>query len=156
MLVALISAQRLQTIERLDTSNMYKKANKTVFILTNRLKESRPGIVPPQISLDSFPCDDKLDVNQLLERYLEVTAPLRGSNTRLFVSYQLPYKLVTRQTLARWIKKVMSSSGLNINEYTAQSVKAATSSAACSKNLPIEETVGWKPKRTFANLYKKQ
>lgn len=30
MLVALTSAQRLQTIESLDISNMYKKANKTV------------------------------------------------------------------------------------------------------------------------------
>lgn len=158
MLVALISAQRLQTIESLDISNMYKEPNKTTFIIRNHLKQSRPGTVPPQISLTSFPSDDKLDANQLLERYLEVTAPLRGTSTRLFISYQPPYKPVSRQTLARWIREVMSNSGLNIKEYTAHSVRAAASSAACSKNLPIEEilkTVGWKSERTFANFYKK-
>ena len=43
MLIALISAQRLQSLEMLDIKKLYMDGKEAVFLLPNKLKQSRPG-----------------------------------------------------------------------------------------------------------------
>lgn len=158
MLVALISAQRLQTLQLLDINNLHVTQGKAIFMLPNKLKQSRPGSRPVQVVLTAYYEDETLDVYNLLERYIQITSPLRGSETQLFISYVPPHKPVSRDTLSRWIKEILGNSGIDVSQYGAHSTRAAAVSAAVSKNLPVEEilhTAGWSSERTFAEFYKK-
>lgn len=57
------------------------------FVITQNVKQSRPGIKQPVIKLEAYSIDDRLCVVTLLNEYLSRTASLRGKHSRLFVSY---------------------------------------------------------------------
>lgn len=158
MLIALISAQRLQSLEMLDLKTLYMDDKEALFLLPNELKQSRPGYEPPVVKLAKYDIDGKLDVIDLLHCYIKVTAPLRGTETRLFISFAPPHKHVTCTTLARWIKQVMSDARVDISLYGAHSTRAAATSAAHARDIPIDnilQTAGWSSAATFAKYYNK-
>ena len=55
---------------------------------------------------------------------------MRKTN-KLCISYVKPYGAVTRSTISRWLKSLMSSAGIDISKYSAHSIR----SAAASKGL---------------------
>lgn len=97
MLVALITAQRLQTLQALDIGNMYLKPNEAVFLIPNLLNQSRPGKKQLQVVLPSHRQDQTIDVYQLLMRYIEVTKIIRGTVTQLFITYARPHRPASRE-----------------------------------------------------------
>lgn len=158
VLIALITAQRLQTLQLLDINNLYFKDKQAVFVLPNKLKQSRPGYKPMEIVLPSYDSDEKLDAYSLLKYYLQTTSSLRGSESQLFISYVPLYKPVSRDTLSRWIKEILDVAGIDTTQYSAHSTRAAVVSAASCKNVPVEDilsTAGWSSEKTFARFYKK-
>lgn len=158
MLIALLSAQRLQTLQLLDVNNLHLDGKEAVFFLPNKLKQSRPGSNPLRVVLASYQADMNLDVYHVLQHYINVTSSLRGAESQLFISYVPPHKPVTRNTLSRWIKLVLEEAGVDVVQYAAHSTRAASTSAADSRNLPVDDilrTVGWASERTFAQYYKK-
>lgn len=158
MLIALVSAQRIQTIHLLDIQCMQKTKNSYIFVVRELIKQSKPGKKQIQVILENFPNDEKLSVFCVLTRYLEVTRPLRGSETKLFISHVKPHHAVSKSTLARWLKDVMAASGVNMQVYKAHSTRAASVSAAADSSVPMESilsTAGWSSERTFAKFYKK-
>ena len=74
-LIALTSAQRLQTLQLLDIRNLYFSQKQAVFICPNKLKQYRPGSKQLNVVLPSYELDVKLDVYGLLKRYIMVTYP---------------------------------------------------------------------------------
>lgn len=100
MLIALTTAQRLQTLHLLDTKHLHISKDKAVFLINNHIKQSRPGSKPMQIELQPYQPDARLDVFYLLKQYLQQTVTLRGNETRLFISYKPPHKHVSKDTLA--------------------------------------------------------
>ena len=46
---------------------------------------------------------------------LQLTRKLRRKENRLFISSVAPYKCVGKDTIARWIKTVMNSAGISVN-----------------------------------------
>ena len=158
MLVALITAQRLQTLQALDLRNMYVTKSKISFIIPSLLKQTRPGDKQLQVDLPAYKHDVKLDVYHLLTLYVKVTKPLRGDITQLFITYAKPYRPASRDTLGRWLREVMQTAGIDVTKYTAHSTRSAAVSAAQSKNVPVEiilKTAGWASENTFAQFYNK-
>lgn len=158
MLIALTSAQRLQTLWLLDITNLHLGSKEAVFVLPNRLKQSHPGSKPLEVVITGYQEDEKLDVYSVLKRYLLVTKPLRGSETQLFISYIPPHKPVSRDSLSRWIREILAAAGVDVPQYAAHSTRAAAVSAASRKNLPIDDilnTAGWSSESIFARYYKK-
>ena len=76
VLVALVTAQRCQTIHLLDTAHMTRTPSAFSFQITKPLKTTKPGRPLPQIELHKYH-EDEICVYRTLERYLEVTAPFR-------------------------------------------------------------------------------
>lgn len=77
----------------------------------------------------------------------------------LFISYVPPHKAVSRDTLSRWLKEVLKASGIDLRVYSAHSTRAAATSAACNRDIPVEEilkTAGWSSEKTFAKFYKRR
>ena len=69
-----------------------------------------------------------------LKSYTERTKGFRGSILKLFISFKKSYRAVFTQTLSRWIRSIMSQSGVDISIFTAYSTRHAATSAAKRKD----------------------
>lgn len=158
MLVSLLTAQRLQTLGFLDIKNLTLTKESATFELKGHLKQDRPGRKKSCLVLYGYPSDERLDVLSLLIHYIKITQPLRGSESNLFISYVEPHRRVSTETIARWIKEILTKSGVDVSVYRAHSTRAAAVSLASTKNVPVSEIIkvaGWTSERTFATFYKK-
>jgi hypothetical protein len=107
MLLALLSAQRTQTLHLLRIDQMTLLPSKVIFNIIGLLKQSRPGNTGLRIELDAYPTDTRLCIVTYLSHYLKATAPLRGLEKQLLISFRKPHEGVSKDTVARWIKTVM-------------------------------------------------
>ena len=63
---------------------------------------------------------------------------------------------MSRDTISRWIKTVLELAGLDISQFSAHSTRAASTSAAFSRDVPIDcvlSAAGWSSQSTFCKLY---
>ena len=155
MLLALTTGQRCQTLASLDTQTMTKTAEQFVFRLTDHMKQNRPGHVLSTVHVRRYHQAD-LCVYQTLEHYLARTSTLRSSS-KLFVSVVKPHGAVTTSTVSRWIKTLLSLSGIDTTKFQAHSTRVAVASKA-SASLPTDvilKHVGWASDCVFRKYYDK-
>lgn len=159
MMISLTNASRVQTICMLNIQHMEKHAGEFVFRIVGLMKQSRPGYKNPPVILKAYPPDRRLCVYTILKEYLRRTSQHRLNNTQLILSYSKPFKPVKSNTVSRWIKTCLFSSGIDTDLYTAHSVRSAAVSKAKSRKVPIDDILakaGWSNVRTFAAFYDKQ
>lgn len=155
-LMALISAQRCQTLSLLSLNLMEKKSDMFTFYVSDKIKQSRPGNVGLVVRVPKFP-GNELCVFTALERYLHLTESLR-KDSKLFISFVKPHASVSRETISRWIKHVLKESGLNTDLFKPHSTRSAATSGAFVKGVPVEDilqTAGWSNELSFARFYQK-
>ena len=89
MLIALVSAQRVQGLHVLDTGSgcMKQVPDGYEFLLTEHIKQSRPGYKAPTVVLRTYPADPALCVCTCFKGYLKRTKPLRGTETKRFCQF---------------------------------------------------------------------
>ena len=58
--------------------------------------------------------------------YLSRTKPLCSNNNNFFISFVKPHKSVKAQTLARWMKQIMSVAGVDISMFASHAVRSAS------------------------------
>lgn len=158
MLLALLTGQRCQTLQALNISNMVLSEEKCVFYITELLKSSKPGRHLSAVELLPYPKDRQLCVVSHLNSYIERTASLRGEITQLLISYQKPFKAVTTDTIARWLRTVLSNAGVDTSVYKAHSTRAASTSAAKKAGIPIDlimKAADWSSDSTFVKHYQR-
>ena len=158
MLIALSSACRTQSLQLLGIDNMVKGAKCFTLFYSGLLKQSRPGYNEAFLELFSYPPDMRLCVIFVLNDYLSRTGKLRGNCKKLFISYVKPFGPVSRGTISRWLKTVMSSLGIDLKSYSSHSIRSAVVSKAYQHAIPVEKIMqraGWTNARTFAKNYKK-
>ena len=127
------------------------------FLFTKLLKQTRPGFSNPAVTLTAFR-DSRLCVVTTLKEYISRTEPLRGSESQLLVSYTKPHKAVSRDTIGRWVKTVLSSAGIDTKKFKPHSTRAAAVSAASNASVSLDEilkTAGWSSESTFGKFYNK-
>ena len=102
-------------------------------------------------------------VCETLKKYIARTEEFRNSaiqeDGKLLLSFIKPHKYVTRDTVARWIRTVLSLSGIDSSQYSAGSVRPAAASKAKAMAVPIEHIMaraGWSRASTFAKFYDKE
>ena len=155
-LLALVTAQRVQTICYFTLDNMSVSRESVEIAVTNLLKQSRPGHVGAKISLKALPGDKKLCIVHYLREYIHRTKPLRKNERNLFICYKRPHAKASKQTIARWIKTILKASGINTDLFKAHSTRAAATSLAKRNKLPVAEILkhaGWSSESTFRNFY---
>lgn len=158
MLCLLVTGCRGQTIRLLDISCMCKGKSAYIFNMEDLVKQSRPGKKQPQVELHAYPADRRLCVYTYMTEYLSRTGNLRGAETRLFVSYTRPHKPIGADTVSRWVKATLTAAGIDTKLFKPHSTRSASSSAAASKDTPLDtilSTVGWSSSAVFAKYYKK-
>jgi hypothetical protein len=130
MLIALVNAARVHTIQLLTVKGYKKLPSEFIFQFDNFLKQNRPSYNVSSLHLKCYPPDRRLCVYFVLKEYLKRTKSLRTKTDKLFISYTKPHGSVSRDTIARWIKVVMARAGIDITQFTAHSVRAAVTSKA--------------------------
>jgi len=159
MLLGLTNAARAQTLHVISYKLSKKTSSGYLLKFNSLLKQSRPGFDCSSLVLKAYPPDRRLCVVTVLREYLSRTKPCRKDcDDSLLLSYVKPYKPVSRDTISRWIRVVMLRSGIDVNRYTAHSVRAAATSKAKAMMVPISDilkTAGWSQESTFSKFYNK-
>lgn len=157
MLIALTQASRSQSLSLITLEDLHKDENSYTLYYTKLLKQSKKGRINPVLNLKRY-IDPAVCVVHTLEHYIIKTEQLRGSEQRLFISFMKPYKVVSSSTLSRWLRNVLTLSGIDVSRYKSHSIRGVAASKAKACGLPIKEIMnvaGWASDRTFSRFYDK-
>ena len=78
------------------------------------------------------------------------------SYSQLLLSYVKPHSPVSRDTISRWVKFVLQSSGIDVNIFKPHSTRSASTSKAKLSDVPLADILdkaGWKSESTLAKFY---
>lgn len=128
------------------------------FFIPKPLKQTRPGTQVHDLCLRAYFHDPWLCIVKCIQEYLTPTMPLRGDETQLLISFVRPHKVVSKDTIGRWIKSVLANSSIDTSQFGAHSTRAASTSAAknCGLDMAtIMKAAGWLNASTFALFYRK-
>ncbi|KYN18709.1 hypothetical protein ALC57_09003 [Trachymyrmex cornetzi] len=147
----------MQTLAAIQLSNI-TFSDSLIIKIPARLKTSGIGRCQLLLSFKPFANKPELCVFSLVKVYLTITGNLRLTDCNaLFISFRVPHKAVSSQTLGRWIKTEIQAAGVDTNIFSAHSTRYASTSLAANKGLSLEEirrTAGWsKSSETFARFY---
>ena len=139
-LMSLLSAQRGQTIHYLSLEAMVVSETSVTFVVSKLLKQSKLGSKPTVVEFVAYLDNPNICVVTTLKAYIARTSALRGDAPQLFVSYFKPFKPVSRDTISRWVKTVLQKSGIDVNFFKPHSTRAAATSKAFLKSIPLEHS----------------
>lgn len=152
-LLALCSAQRAQVLVSLNIKNMLLNSDSVVFYITNLMKTSRPGKVYQTVIFKKYNRQELCPVFTL-KKYLEKTKLCRKTDSVL-ISFRTN-KEITTSTLARWLKTILESSGIDSRVFRAHSYRGASTSAAYLSGVKLDDIMkmaNWQAAKTFKKFY---
>lgn len=152
-LLALSTAQRVQTLKILKINLLSFFGDYVVFTLDELTKTARPGKILQKVKIDKFTNKNLCPIHTL-NSYIENTKNIRKSN-QLLISYKT-LKAVSTSTIARWLKEVLYLSGVDTSIFKAHSYRSASTSTAYSRGISLSDilsTANWTNARTFYKFY---
>ena len=154
-----MTGQRGQILQALNIENMSVGKNEFTFKIENKdLKQGPCGYMPELLVLRTFPGDKRICVYHNLTVYLKRTLDIRGTIRSILLTSVKPYKAPSRDTFSRWVKEVLSLSGVDTNKFCVGSTRAAATSKAILPGGKLDEVMkaaGWARKSTFQKWYHK-
>ena len=94
------------------------------------------------------------------KEYEERTLSVRtGETSQLFLAVTKPHAPVASSTIARWLKSVLASAGVDISSFSAHSTRGAAASAAAMAGVTTKQilnTADWSSANTFENFYHRE
>jgi hypothetical protein len=156
--LALITAHRVQTLSLIKLENIICSKEKIIIKITDLIKTSRVGATQPALVIPFFLEKPEICPAQSLVDYIKMTERLRSNKSgQLFVSFKKPYGSIGSQTISRWIKDIMTKSGIDTTKFTSHSTRHASCSKAKALGLNIDvirKTAGWgETSSVFAKFY---
>lgn len=155
-LLALTTAHRVQTLHKIKISNIESHTSKLVIKIPDLIKTSKAGTNQPILCIPFFTEKPQICPATTLLAYISQTAPIRKKDN-LFLAFKKPHKVVTTQTISRWIKTTLKDSGIDVNTFTAHSTRHASTSKAHQLGVNIDvirKTAGWSGNSmTFGKFY---
>lgn len=160
LLLALGSAQRVQTFCNIRVSNIVVHNEGIEIIFSDILKTSGPKRPQPIMRFPFFTNKPSLCIASTLVHYINRTQPLRkDSDDFLILTIKKPHHPPSSQTLSRWIKRGLANGGIDTLKFKAHSTRHAASSAALRAGITIDTikaSAGWTERsQTFFKFYNK-
>ena len=128
MLFLLLTGQRCQTLHLINIRYIEILEDEIIIRITDNMKQSRPGFHLKPITLHRYEMNDKICIVTTVKEYMAHTKHLR-TGTKLFISTVKPHNSVSKQTISRWIKLIMSKAGIP-DIFKPHSTRAASVSQA--------------------------
>ena len=141
LLLSLTAASRVSELCHLNSEYMIEVEDKIVFIFHKLTKNWRKSGPPLSVEFCAYRQNPKLSVLQVIKSYLQVTQAWRNKNDQkqLLLSTLAPHQDVEKSIVAGWVKAILGSARIDINLFTAQSIRPAYTSKAKVKGLSIED-----------------
>ncbi|XP_048484753.1 uncharacterized protein LOC105392892 isoform X1 [Plutella xylostella] len=157
-LLAICTAHRVQTFSLIKLENILLSDSGIKINISDIIKTSGPGRDQPVLFLPYFRENISICPATVLSDYISRTKNIRPEGTNILIlTYKRPHKPATTQSISRWLKQVLSESGVDTSVYGAHSTRHASSSAASSAGVSIEtirKTAGWTASsNSFARFY---
>lgn len=158
ILLALCTAQRMQTLSLIKLDNITVSAEGINIAIKDILKTSAAGRSQPTLFLPYFRENTRICPATTLEDYIHVTSRDRPANLpNLLITVKRPYRSASAQSISRWVKQVLSESGVDVATFGAHSTRHASTSAASNAGVSIDtirKTAGWtNTSKVFAQFY---
>ena len=158
MLLLLVTGQRGQFIHLLSLNGIQLTSQTAYLSLEEHTKTSRPNNAAAAVTITEFTPDSRICPLTTLKAYMKETETLRNGENKLFISFIKPNKAVSRYTISRWTKQVLTNSGIDTKMFTSHSTRAASATKAHQKEVPLDtilNTIGWESAKTFQKYYHK-
>jgi len=156
-LLALATGQRVQTLCGIEVSKILEKDFGYEVFISKQLKTYKPGRDQPCLVLPRFDTNPTWCVSRTLKEYLERTKEFRSNTDQLLLITRPPYRPVNSQTVSKWIKKILSSSGIDTQIFSAHSTRHAATSTAAKLGVTVDQIrsrAGWtEHSNVFARFY---
>ena len=156
-LLSLVTAHRVQTFASIKVADIQRHNNGVEIYISTPIKTTKPHLEQPCLFLPKFSDHPEWCAVRVLSEYLNRVSPFRGNTEQLFLSFNPPHQAVSSQTISRWIKAVLTKSGIDTNVFTAHSTRHAATSAAHRRGVNIElirTRAGWtQSSSVFAKFY---
>ena len=157
MLLALTRPSRSMDLVNLDLRFRQFSPEGVTFQSAKLAKQSRQNKPLKEFFFPKFTENVKLCPVQTLQAYENCTASKRCSNSKqLFIAVIRPYKPVSSSTIARWLKTVLSSAGIDTSVFKAHSVRGAATSAASDAGVTTNDILNaadWSNQSVFQKFY---
>ena len=144
-------------VSKMDVTGIQALRDRYRRTINEKLKQTKPRKHLAPIDLLAFPAEG-LCVVKTLEEYLKKTLKHRDKHSQLLLSYIQPFKPVSKDTIARWVKVILKSAGIDVKKYSAHSSSAASTLSSKAKGLSMQKIMaaaGWSNTGTFATYYEK-
>uniref|UniRef100_T1JES2 Tyr recombinase domain-containing protein n=1 Tax=Strigamia maritima TaxID=126957 RepID=T1JES2_STRMM len=150
MLIALVTASRISTIQALCLDDFPISADVAIFRPSAIQKTSQSGI-HPVLRLAPYPAEPPICPHLALCDFLLRTQGFRQKRA-LFLIQNSPF---SKDTIRHWIKDFLAKSGVDKNVFGAHTTRSASTSKA-AKQVRIQDILnatGWTSESTFARFY---
>ncbi|CAH0723415.1 unnamed protein product, partial [Brenthis ino] len=139
-LLALCTAQRVQTLSLIKLNNINFYADGIKIIITDHIKTSAINRQQPLLWLPYFKSNLSICPASAIKDYISRTKSLRKTINadNLILTSKKPYKPASSQSISRWIKQALSESGIDISVFGAHSTRHASTSSAKAAGVGIE------------------
>jgi hypothetical protein len=157
MLLALVTAQRVQTLHAFMVSGLIWLKEEVILQVGTLLKHTRVGQ-----KLDSFSVT-KFTVKQVcpfraFRTYVDRTKYERKEHDSLWMTLTKEPRPAGKDTVSRWLKTTMNLAGVDTSKFKAHSTRGSATSKVVP-SLPVETILRrgcWTNARTFATFYKRK
>ena len=158
MLLALVLTHRSSNLVRLSVLGVNVLPQAVSIPLTGLAKQSRPGHADQSsVIIASFEADPYLCPVACFKEYVAQTVTLWAHySPQLFIAMAKPHKPVFSCTIARWIKRFLKDSGVDVSRFSAHSTRGTSTSTAAAAGFStpeIMERAGWSNQSTFERFY---
>ena len=156
MLMALTRPSRSADLVNLNLDYRKFSPEGVTFMPTKLAKQSVQSKPLTDFFFPAFPGNSLLCPVVTLRAYEDRTEKNRDDNeSQLFIAtiyiYIKPFKPVTSSTIARWIKSVLTKSGIDTNTFKAHSVRSAAVSSAASAGMTTNDILSAADFKTVKN-----
>ena len=158
MLLALTRPSRSADLSQLDINRKHYKPDGVAFLPNALAKQSRQGRTLTEFFFPSFPNSPTLCPVNTLRSYEHRTQSLRAQETKLFIAIIKPHQVVTSSTIARWLKSLLDSAGIDTTVFNAHSTRGASTSATSNMGITtnvILKAADWSSESVFQRFYYK-
>lgn len=162
-LIALSSSDRGQTLHSLNIDRTQIENDGISFVVHDILKTTKRRNMKPRVVRCIVTDDPSLNVCDYVLTYMNRTLAIRSSYckrgldkpVKLFLSWKTKAP-VAKNTLARWLKEVLSMAGIDTKQFSAHSFRGAGLSSAASRGASAKDILAagdWTNINTFNNFY---
>ena len=135
-LLMLLSGNRVNMLSHMKVTHMFINEEECTFTFDEVLKTTQPGVSTLPMTFKAYPDDRSLCPVGNMWRYLEMRNILSGED-QLIITRVKPHKAARPETIANWLKLMLSHAGINTGRYSAHSYRASSTSSAALGGVSI-------------------